>query len=126
MTGRRLARVVHVRNARTGDTVTLRPGDDVPGWAADRITNPACWGEDRAALPTAQSSPRPPAEEPGKVSPQATVEPGPEPGPPPQSGRGSSAARWREYAAAHGVTVDPDTDRDDVIALLAERGVPVE
>lgn len=42
---------------------------------------------------------------------------------PPRTGRGSTEEAWRGYAQALGVTdVPEDAGRDDVIALLAERG----
>lgn len=47
-------------------------------------------------------------------------------GPPPKSGRGSSAGAWRDYARANGVEVADDADRDDVIAACVEAGVPTD
>lgn len=46
--------------------------------------------------------------------------------PPPQSGRGASAEKWREYAASQGVEVAEDAKRDDVIDALRAAGKPVD
>lgn len=58
MAGRRLTRTVYLR----GDDGTLhafRPGDDVPGWAAERITNPSAWdGPADAPADDGDSKPR--------------------------------------------------------------------
>lgn len=43
MAGRKLAVTVHVANPETGTTEVFRPGDDVPSWAAEAITNPDVW-----------------------------------------------------------------------------------
>lgn len=45
---------------------------------------------------------------------------------PPQSGRGSGKDAWAAYAEAHGVTVDEDATRDQIIADLEAAGVPTE
>jgi hypothetical protein len=43
-----------------GSPFTFAPGDDVPGWAADKITNPAVWddlpesGESKSVKPFSQ------------------------------------------------------------------------
>lgn len=50
MAARKLAVTVHVTNPETGAIEVFRPGDDVPGWAANAITNPDVWaGSDRAS-----------------------------------------------------------------------------
>lgn len=46
--------------------------------------------------------------------------------PPPRAGPGSGRARWTEYAAAHGITVDDETTRDEIIDACAQAGVPTE
>jgi len=43
--GKRLARYVHVTDDK-GEQHVFGPDDDVPGWAAKVITNPAAWGDD--------------------------------------------------------------------------------
>jgi hypothetical protein len=47
-------------------------------------------------------------------------------GPPPQSGKGSGRDAWAAYAEAHGVAVDEDANRDQIVADLEAAGVPVE
>lgn len=47
-------------------------------------------------------------------------------GPPPQSGKGSGEAKWREYAEEQGVDVSDVEGRDGIIAALEEAGVAVE
>ncbi len=88
------------------------PGDEVPGWAAARITNPAAWVyEPRHAEVTRAADPQP--------VPVADE-------PPPQAGKGSSRDAWADYATACGVTVDAEQGRDEIIAACAAAGVPTE
>lgn len=43
---RRLTRTVHgLRDPQTGAARSFGPGDRVPGWAAEQITNPSAWTE---------------------------------------------------------------------------------
>lgn len=78
------------------------PGDEVPAWARDLITNPSVWDT---------STP---------------VKDDEETGPPPKAGKGSGEPRWREYAAKQGVDVSSAEGRDDIIDALRDAGVPVE
>lgn len=94
---KRLARVVHVRDL-TGRTVVLMPGDTVPKWAANQVTNPKAFED-------------------GGEQQQAGNEP------PPRSGRGSGVEAWRTWAEAHGVDTDDEMSRDDVIAACEQFGV---
>lgn len=73
------------------------PGDEVPDWARKAITNPDAW--DGAA--TDDDSP------------------------PPQGGPGSGLKAWLAYAEKHGVAVDSEWSRDDVIEALEKAGVAV-
>lgn len=46
--------------------------------------------------------------------------------PPPRRGVGSGLDAWTAYAHSFGVPVPEGMKRDDLIALLAERGIPTE
>lgn len=94
--GRRLSSHIHVYNDE-GVAEEFFPGDDVPAWARDRISNPDVWEDEIAE----------------EIQPQD----------PPRAGRGSGRDEWVAFAESHGVTVDDDDSRDDVIAALGERGV---
>ena len=48
MMGRRLAASVRVTGA-SGSPVVLAAGEELPGWAADQVTNPAAFVEDEPA-----------------------------------------------------------------------------
>lgn len=139
----RLSRVVHVID-REGNPRMFGPGDDVPDWARAKITNPAAWGDDSggrsngAANGGSPSAPTGPGPAPSAPSPAPAPAPSPAPAPvpqqrapegpviPPLQGRGSSAVRWRAYAAENGVDLDEDIDRDSIIAELRRRGVRVQ
>lgn len=123
---RRLVRSVHVRDDM-GVPHVFGPDDDVPSWAADKISNPAAWSDD-ASLPSAspdrarESGPR---RTETQSAPAAQAAPAADE-PPPRSGPGSGTAVWRAYAARHDVRVSADADRGDIIAACEARGVPVE
>ena len=110
--GRQLAAYVHVTDDR-GASHGFGPGDDVPAWAAAKITNPDAWSADDPE----------PAEEPDSPEPDldGVV-------PPPMGGAGSGVAEWLAYAGSLGVEVPEESrsKRDDVIAVLREAGKPVE
>lgn len=91
---------VHTADA-DGVAHVFAPGDDVPDWARRKITNPDVWVDD---------------------SPDADAEDGALQEPP-RAGRGSGRDEWAAFAQSHGVTVDDDDSRDDIITVLAERGV---
>jgi hypothetical protein len=50
MASKRLNTHVHIPHPETGAAVDFGPGDDLPEWAVDAITNPDVWdtGEDEA------------------------------------------------------------------------------
>lgn len=105
MTGRRLTGYVILQDPETLLPVAIGPQDDVPAWAAERITTPGLWeGEDAA----------PAAESPSPA--QATAEP--EVVEPPRSGPGSSRKAWEAYARESGVDVEGFGSRDEIIAAL--------
>lgn len=68
LVSKRLAMFVHVHRPG-GGTVVFGPGDDLPGWAVDAITNPSVWED---------SAERVPAPEPVAAQESETQEPEPE------------------------------------------------
>lgn len=95
---------------------TFGPGDEVPAWAAEKITNPAAWtGQDNDG-----STPPPSAPKTETPDPPAGDEP------PPMHGKGSGLAAWKAYAVAHDVPHDEDAGRDELIDACRAAGVPVE
>jgi len=105
----RLAAYVYVTNPETRVVEGIGPDDEVPDWAARLITNPEAWDGDAPDLDD---------------EPEPTEDADPEP--PPRGGRGSSAEAWRAYAAAVGVEVAPDAERDDVIDAVAAAGKRID
>lgn len=96
------------------ESVTFGPGDDLPAWARDAITNPDVWEEDGGSDPAAPSGVGGSA---GGDSSEL---------PPPQSGPAASIAAWTAYAERHGVTVAEGARRVDIIAALEAAGVRVD
>lgn len=95
-----------------GAAVVIKAGSDLPEWAP--------------AYLRASTVEEPPLGEQPPVTPStAPAVDGPH-GPPPQKGRGSSQPAWLDYARAHGVQVDDDAKREDIIAACAAADVPVE
>lgn len=92
---------VHV----VGDDGTRRvfgPGDDVPEWAARKM-GAHCFENGEHPYPDAPAG-----------------------GIPPKAGPGSSKTAWLAYAAGHGVDVDGESTRDDIIAALDAAGIATE
>jgi hypothetical protein len=99
---RRLTGHVILQHPVTLQPEHFGPGDDVPEWAAQRITAPGLWeGED-------DSSPSPA----GRLAPTAAESE------PPRSGAGSSRAAWAAYAQSAGVDFDESATRDEIIAAV--------
>lgn len=110
---RRLTTYVHV------DGVEYGPSRQPPPEVAVRITNPDVWDgpvETEPPVPPAPvppvAPPVPPADEPGADGVGGAL---PEP---PRSGRGSGLDAWLAFARQEGVEVPPDSERNDVIALV--------
>ncbi|MCV7354491.1 hypothetical protein [Mycolicibacterium fluoranthenivorans] len=102
------------------------PGQVVPAWAAKQMGD-HCFaqegGEGSADEPV-DEPPAPPVD-PGDA--EDPADPDEEPaGPPPRHGAGSGEPAWRKYAEDNGVDVDGISKRDDIIAAVADAGVPVE
>lgn len=95
----RLATYVHVTD-EDGQSHVFGPSDEVPAWAAKRITNKKAWAE----------------------APE-TDDGEPSNGEPPRSGRGSGRDAWAAYAAEHGAEAPEGASREEIIAELEERGV---
>ncbi|SDG21727.1 hypothetical protein [Microbacterium sp. 77mftsu3.1] len=111
---------------------TFGPGDKLPKWAKDKITNPNVW----TTSPDEDSDSQETPENPSGTGTAATPEP-PAAGstesedagsltPPPKVGAGSGADAWRDYAVkatkAAGLNVDfaEDAKRGDIIQALED------
>jgi hypothetical protein len=113
---RRLAVTVHVEDPETGRHVVFLRGATPPERLSQFITNPDVW-EGEEAEPVEVPEVHAP------VEPKAPV--GPEPsdgGEPPRSGKGSSRDAWVAFAGQHGVDVEDDDTRDDIVAKLIAAG----
>ncbi|MEV6897455.1 hypothetical protein [Amycolatopsis sp. NPDC051372] len=91
---------VHVSD-EDGRHGVFGPGDEVPEWAAARITNPKAWVD--GEVPAAD------ADQGGGEGDQVE---------PPRSGKGSGLDAWTAYAKALGYEVAEGTSRDDIIAAI--------
>jgi hypothetical protein len=112
----RLRTTVHVVDLE-GRTRSFGPGEDLPGWAAEQITNPDVWEGELPAHLNEQGEPQ----ERVATRPAGQAEARlPEP---PRAGKGSGRDAWAVYASRHGVEVDEDASRDDIVNQLAERGL---
>lgn len=113
---------------------TFRPGDEIPDWASEQITNPYVRG-DGAPDSAAASRLRAWAPEPERAAPapkreqDADEEPGADmalaegdPSRPPENGIGSGQPVWAEYARSKGIEVAADWKREDIIAACAQAG----
>lgn len=113
---RRLAAHVILRDPDSHRPVCLGPDDDIPTWAAAKITNPKAWAsEPEPETTVAEGDPLPSA-----TAPQPSVQPATSDAPP-RAGRGSSRQAWADFAAAH-IEVTDDLSRDDIIAALEQAG----
>lgn len=109
---RRLAAHVHI-NDDSGEHFVFGPGDIVPEWAQEKITNPKAWADEAQAAVTAVN-PQPEAPPPAIASTDAPLER------PPMAGAGSSGTEWIAYARSLGLDVADGTPRGDVIELVEE------
>lgn len=113
---------VHVRDPEGGPRV-LAPGDKVPDWALEQITNPKAWEGGR--VPAARPAPE---AKPNSQQPDGTTPPAPAAvKPPPRGGAGSGRDPWAAYARAAGHdSIAELATRDEILAALQAAGVPVE
>lgn len=94
---RTLAYTVYIKGP-DGKTVPVLAGSEEPAWAKGKIGDHAFdAGDDSDEM-----------------------------GPPPRTGKGSGLAAWATYAAAHGIELDDDATKDDIIDALAAADVPVD
>lgn len=101
-----LTRTVHgLRNPNTGRAESFTPGDTLPTWAEELVTNPQAFAEPADARATAA-----PAED----EEQAEDE-----GPP---ARSASKPEWVDYAVSEGVDRDDaeSMTKDDLIARFGD------
>ncbi len=120
---------------RDGLLHTFRPGDPMPDWAAEMITNPYVLGGDKPdASAAAQVRAWAPGHSAAGPAPAAAIddttdEPDADTAPadgdpsrPAESGVGSTRTAWEEYARSKGIEVSADWKREDIIAACAQAG----
>lgn len=131
----KLATYVHVADKHDQMHV-FGPDNPPPDWAIPKITNPKAWAggkvpgtiesrdDERARLLARLAELDETGDNPGSDGEDGKREG--DDAPPPKSGPGSGAPKWREYAASHQVDVPADASRETVIAALDEAGVRTE
>jgi hypothetical protein len=113
---------VHVADEE-GRHGVFGPGDDVPEWAAARITNPKAWKDGVLPDVAEQTAAEDPGTGGGEPTTTAEAQTGGGQGStelqePPRSGAGSGLEAWVEYAKALGYEVAEGAKRDDIIAAI--------
>jgi hypothetical protein len=109
----KLAITVHVFDPETGRTSVLNRGTEVEGRALTLISNPDVWEDPDEAAEARDAFESDSADQ----DPQdASVEP-------PRAGAGSGRDVWAKFAEAHGVHVEDEDKREDIIGALVEAGV---
>jgi hypothetical protein len=127
----RLATYVHVLGP-DGDLHPFGPDDVLPDWAVAGISNPKVWADapddrhddETVILPVVSLPPADPIDP--DEDPAAGQVPSLGGSPPPKAGRGASREAWAAYAEAHGVDVQGEWGRSEIIAALDAAGVPTE
>jgi len=138
-----------------GTVHSFKPGDTVPAWAKKQITNDAIIIDDEHAAAAAAEAEQAAADARAAAEAAAAEQAQqvadaedaarkaaaaaagsdstpPELTSPPKGGAGSSRDAWIDYAkaalerAGKAVEIDDDDTRDDIIAALAEAGIPTE
>jgi len=123
------AYTVHLH--RDGVLHSFRPGDELPDWAAARITNPLVLVDDSPDEPD-EGAPA------GDTDGEAIADPGggdanPDPdaddrgddadsGRPAENGLGATRDRWEAYAKAQGIEVESTWKREDIIKACVDQG----
>lgn len=114
----RLAAAVRV-TGESGAPVVLAAGEELPGWAADQVTNPAAFVEDESEGDEPSDSP----DEPVKDESTTDAEPGPE-----EAGETDYSAMrvadLKAIADERGLAVEGTTKADYVAALTASDAEP--
>lgn len=98
----------------SGVSFTFAPGDDLPKWAREAITNPNVWEGDApepTEPPVTDSPAAPPATPEAPPADAASQEP-------PRGGPGSGEEAWRTYATSLTLDVPADAKKADIIALV--------
>ena len=108
----RLASFVHVRD---GDDVThvFGPDDEIPDWAAAKITNPKAWAQAPDVVIGVDAS-----QDGNPASDGDGAAPTPGDGRPPKTGQGSSREVWAAYAAVRGLDVPAEATKAEIIAAV--------
>lgn len=133
MAKKKLASYVTVHDSE-GVAHTFAPGDDLPKWARDSITNPNVWSGDDDSQDASSV-----AEGPAGAGVQENSAGDPTQPPadgslavPPLNGAGSSKDAWRDYAgkaaekAGLQIDIPAEAKRDDIVEALRSAGIPVE
>jgi hypothetical protein len=111
---RKLATTVHVHDPETGRSVVFLKGATPPKRIQDLITNQSVW---ETSQDTDEADPVEDAAEESTPVQDSSAD-----GEPPRSGKGSSKDAWASFASQHGVGVDDEDSRDDIVAKLIAAG----
>lgn len=103
----KLSTFVHVSDDE-GVVHAFGPADNVPAWAVKKITNRLVWVEGEGGTPEPVEETPVEASIPPKGGPKATVE------------------AWTSYATAHGVEIEGEATRKQIIEFLDAEGIPTE
>jgi len=138
-----LVTTVHVAD-KNGDNHIFGPGDNVPKWAKEKITNPKAWAEEtdedaaaKAAEEKAEAEAKAAQEAADEAEKQAAeakaAAAGNSPLPiPAKGGPKATAEAWAAYAVqeitARGLNIEipADATRTDIIEALQGAGIPTE
>lgn len=113
---------VHVHH--NGESKAYGPADAIPNDVARLITNPNVWETTPTLVEKVVEPETPTGDQSGTGGSGSTPTEVPIP---PKGGKGSSAAAWAAYAASRGFAIeDEDVKASDIIAALAEEGIPTE
>lgn len=120
---------------------TFGPGDKLPKWAREKITNPNVWAQpvddsdaddpDEPEDLSGAGTPPPATPESSDQTPGASTTP-PALVIPPKGGAGSDAESWRTYAteaatrAGLNIEIPADANRADIIEALSGAGIATE
>lgn len=102
--------IVHVRHPETQDVITLSPGDDLPDWAVDIVTNPDVLADDEESETPIGDA----LEQNAGAGDPPPVPPVP---PAPASPRDALLARAKELK----IKVDPETTDTELQLLIASK-----
>ncbi|TDO18138.1 hypothetical protein EV580_1320 [Mycobacterium sp. BK086] len=115
---------LHLKDS-TGAPVIVLPGEKIPAWAADQVTNPYVLGEETDGAPAVVEVDD--ADDSGADADSGQdddVDPEDIP-PPPMIGKGSGVKDWAAYAAKQGFEVE-GLKRNEIVEALKAEGIRVE